>query len=90
MNEQFRNSPISCAGSSPVMYLAKNSFPEFVLTGIPVRVISEADDVFSQTKPDICLVQTGRSIAGVMPHLELCAKHGVNVLTIAETLYYPW
>ena len=60
------------------------------LLGIPVTAIAEADEIFSKTKPDICLVQTGANIPDVMPHLKLCAKHGVNVLTLAERLYDPW
>ncbi len=55
-----------------------------------MTAISEADDLFSKTKPDICLIQTETSIADIMPHLKLCAKHGVNVLTIAGDVYYPW
>ncbi len=61
------------------------------LAGLPVTAISEADDLFSKTKPDICLIQTdGRVAADIMPHLKLCAKHGVNVLTLTVNLFYPW
>ena len=56
-----------------------------------MSAISEADDIFRKTKPDVCLIQSGSPLTqDIMPHLELCAKHGVNVLTITESIYYPW
>ncbi len=62
----------------------------YSFAGIKVSPIAEADSIFNKSEPDICLIQTATSLADLMPHLELCAKHGVNVLTLGESIYYPW
>ncbi len=64
-------------------------FKSLVL-GLPVSPMSEAKTILSNNKPDICLIQTVTDLAAITSSLQLCAQLGINVLTIAESVYYPW
>ncbi len=58
--------------------------------GLAVSPMMEAEAILSVNKPDICLIQTVADLASITPTLQFCAKLGINVLTIAESVYYPW
>jgi 4-hydroxy-tetrahydrodipicolinate reductase len=55
-----------------------------------VFVTGDAEKTLTETKPDIAVVCITTYLADLWPHVELCARLGVNVVTIAEECFYPW
>ena len=58
--------------------------------GILVQDAKLADEYFAQEKPDACIVTTMSLLSDVKDALLLCAKNGVNAITICEEAIYPW
>lgn len=58
--------------------------------GIPVEDFGHCDERLADLKPDIAIVCTVSEMKGLYPIFELCAKHGVHVLTTSELLYNPY
>ncbi|QSG02968.1 NAD(P)H-dependent amine dehydrogenase family protein [Natranaeroarchaeum sulfidigenes] len=56
--------------------------------GVEVRDDPEA--VFDDTRADIATVAIATPLKSVAPHLERCARHGVNAITSSEEALYPW
>jgi 4-hydroxy-tetrahydrodipicolinate reductase len=57
-------------------------------TGVIVR--RDAAAVLSQSKPDIAVVAVTNPLPDHKPHLETCARAGVNAITISVESLYPW
>jgi len=72
--------------------LVNRDIGEVAGTGRPLGVyISEqADNVLSQTKPDVAFLTTSSSLKSTYPQLEICLKAGVNVVSTCEELAYPY
>lgn len=56
--------------------------------GVPIEL--DADAVLSRTAPDIAVIATNALMADHEEHVVACVRNGVNVMTIAEELMYPW
>jgi 2,4-diaminopentanoate dehydrogenase len=56
--------------------------------GVPVE--ADVAAVLSSRPVDIALVATSSFMADVGAHLAVCARHGVNAITIAEEAIHPW
>ena len=55
-----------------------------------IVIASDADAVLSRTKPDVVFLTTSSFIRNVYPQLEKCIKHGINIVSSAEELTYPY
>lgn len=55
-----------------------------------VKVSDNPDKVLSESKPDIAVHATGSFLKQVYPQIEMCIKHGVNVVSTCEELSYPY
>lgn len=55
-----------------------------------VSISDQADNVLSQTKPDVVFLTTSSSLKVTYPQLETCVKAGVNVVSTCEELAYPF
>jgi 2,4-diaminopentanoate dehydrogenase len=55
-----------------------------------VLVESDAEHVIATRKPDVVLLATQSFIPEIFDQLAMCARNGVNVITIAEEALYPW
>jgi hypothetical protein len=55
-----------------------------------VVVSDDADAVLAETRPDIAMIAVNSYLADQYQHLERCARHGVNALTLAEEALFPW
>ena len=55
-----------------------------------IVIDNDADAVLSRTKPDVVFLTTSSFIKNVYPQLEKCIKHGVNIVSTAEELTYPY
>ncbi|GAB3199128.1 dihydrodipicolinate reductase [Nocardioides hungaricus] len=55
-----------------------------------VLVESDAEHVIASRRPDIVLLATQSFIPEIFDQLAMCARHGVNVVTISEEALYPW
>ena len=57
-------------------------------TGVLVSSIADAEKMLSEAKPDVCLITTMSLLNDVYPALELCAKLGINAITICEEAFF--
>ena len=57
--------------------------------GITVIGVEQAEQMLSETKPDIVIVTTMSLIADVEEALMLCAKLGINAITTCEEAFFP-
>ncbi len=55
-----------------------------------LTVTRELDAVLSSTEADVAVVCARSYVKDMMPILEKFASHGINVVTLAEELFYPW
>jgi 4-hydroxy-tetrahydrodipicolinate reductase len=55
-----------------------------------VIISADADAVLSRTKPDIVLHTTSSWLKKVYPQLVMLIKAGVNIISTAEELSFPW
>ncbi len=57
---------------------------------VVIDFASNAEQVFRETEPDICIIET----MALMPDCEdiflLCAKMGINAISTCEEALYPW
>ncbi len=60
------------------------------LEGVVVTHVNDAERLIKETNPDIVLVTTMSLLADCENALMLCAKCGVNALTICEEAFYPY
>lgn len=60
------------------------------LQPIGVLLEKDAEAVLSRVSADIAVISTESGIAQIAPLARMCADHGLNVITIAEALNYPW
>lgn len=57
----------------------------------PIGVLATNDiDAAFDAKPDIVLLNTASFVRDVFPEIETCLARGVDVITIAEEMAYPW
>ncbi|MCL2170242.1 MAG: 2,4-diaminopentanoate dehydrogenase [Defluviitaleaceae bacterium] len=55
-----------------------------------VMIINDIDQVVTDKSVDVVMLCTDSFTAGAMPKLETLVKKGVNVITIAEEMAWPW
>ncbi len=55
-----------------------------------IKIEADAQKVFDNCDADIAIVSIFSYMPEMYPFLELCAKNGVNVITICEEAIYPW
>jgi hypothetical protein len=58
--------------------------------GIRVADAKEADRVFSELRPDVCVIATRSTMADLREAFTKCAKNGVNAISTCEESLYPW
>lgn len=58
--------------------------------GVFVQDVKQADTTLASTKPDACMVTTMSLMTDVHDALLICAKNGINAITICEEAFYPW
>lgn len=60
--------------------------------GLETNVMVEDDPatVLSTRSPDIAVLAVASYMSDMYQHLRVCADNGVNAITIAEELLYPW
>ena len=56
---------------------------------VTVVSVQDAEKMMMETKPDVAIVTTMSLISDVEEALMLCAKLGVNAITICEEAFYP-
>lgn len=57
-----------------------------------VRVyhVDEAEKWLKEVKPDICMIATQTLMKDVKDIMKICARNGVNAVTISEEAFFPW
>lgn len=55
-----------------------------------VKLCSDPEKVLSETKADVVLLAIDSFVKGVEKQIKQICKHGMNVITIAEEMSYPW
>lgn len=55
-----------------------------------VLIDSDADAVLRRAAADIAILTVGETVEQARPHISRCVKHGVNVLSLSEELFFPW
>ena len=58
--------------------------------GIKVLDAADADAVFKEVKPDVCVIATRSTMADLKDAFTVCAKNGVNAISTCEEALYPW
>lgn len=61
-----------------------------IVSSDQVIITNSIDDALSNTPVDICVVATDSFVKGVFPKIKYLVTQGVNVLTIAEEMAFPW
>lgn len=56
----------------------------------PVIITDNIDQVLDKVPVDICIVATDSFVKGVFPKIKTVVSRGVNVITIAEEMSFPW
>lgn len=56
----------------------------------PVYITNKAEDVISKDNCDIVILATDSFTAKVYPKIQLCVERGVNVISTAEEMSWPW
>ena len=57
--------------------------------GVVVKSVEEAEALFKEVKPDVCIITTMSLMNDIKDSLLLCAKMGVNAITTCEEAFYP-
>ncbi|MBQ9267069.1 MAG: dihydrodipicolinate reductase [Clostridia bacterium] len=60
------------------------------LKGVKVTALENAEEMLTNTKPDIAFVETMSLLSDVGDALLLCAKLGINAITTCEEAFYSW
>jgi len=55
-----------------------------------VPVGNDPERIILQTEPDLCILAINSFVKGVVEEISVLASHGVNVITIAEEMAYPY
>ncbi len=55
-----------------------------------IIVESDAEKVFNGTEADICIINTRSLMSDVYSQFEICAKHGINAISMCEESFFPW
>lgn len=58
--------------------------------GAKVYAADEADRIFKEQKPDICIITTQSLMKDVKDIMMTCAANGVNAISTCEEAIYPW
>lgn len=58
--------------------------------GIKISDAKEADAVFKETKPDVCVIATRSTMQELKEAFSICAINGVNAISTCEEALYPW
>ncbi|MEI9402487.1 hypothetical protein [Mesorhizobium argentiipisi] len=58
--------------------------------GLAVRSSDGIEEFLKTNRPDICIVATRSLLRDVKDILLLCARYGVNVVTLCDEALYPW
>ena len=56
---------------------------------IIIEDVKNVEQLFTDTKPDICIITTRSLIADLEESLMICAKHGINAITTCEEAFFP-
>lgn len=56
----------------------------------PVLITNRAEEVISRDQCDIVILATDSFTAKVFPKIQLCVERGVNVISTAEEMSWPW
>ena len=57
---------------------------------VKINNINEAETILKEIKPDICIIATMSLLSDVKDSLLLCARLGINAITICEEAFYPF
>lgn len=57
---------------------------------VTVSSISDAEDKLKELKPDICLITTMSLMSDVYDAFNICAKLGINAISICEEAFFPF
>jgi hypothetical protein len=55
-----------------------------------VAVSNDPEAVLSAARADIAILSVATYLDDMAEHIERCARHGVNVITTAEEVFYSW
>lgn len=58
--------------------------------GIIINHINDANDIFNEDKPDVCIIATLSTMADVKEAFTVCARNGVNAISTCEESLFPW
>lgn len=57
--------------------------------GVKISNVKDAEEILSQTKPDICIITTMSLFKDVYDAFEICAKLGINAISTCEEAFFP-
>jgi len=58
--------------------------------GVTINNFSNAKEILTALKPDICIIETMSLLEDVKDALLLCASLGINAITTCEEAFYSW
>jgi 4-hydroxy-tetrahydrodipicolinate reductase len=57
---------------------------------VGIKVDNDAEKVLDAVRPDVVILSISSYVRGVADEIELCARYGADVITIAEEMAYPF
>lgn len=58
--------------------------------GVIVQDAKSIEEVFADTKPDVCVVTTMSLMTDIEGVFTICAQNGINAISTCEEAFYPW
>lgn len=55
-----------------------------------IVITDDADALLASTSPDVAMIAVNSYMTDARTQLELCARHGVNAITLSEEALFPW
>ena len=84
----LKDKNLKIIGAIDPRYAGKDLGEVLGINNLGIKIADNAEKLFME-KPDAVVLATSSTLKEIMPSLETAIKHGINVVSPAEELFYP-